>query len=181
MKRYSHEGPNALLEHAVLSTQVHTEVEALDSAAEDPLLFQVCKHAPGNGSSLVTCSASLYAFAERIHFVRALFQLVTATWLEFDDVAREVARGHRLRSLHCAGNRQDVAATSHALAFARRLVGLRHYGKAVVRPSVRIEAKSNSKATGCASEPPIVALAQDAAQRVALASFRLPMFAVDEI
>ena len=138
-------------------------------------MFQVCEHAPGSGSGLVTCGAHLYAFAERIHFVRALFQLVAATRLDFDHVPREVARGHRLRSLHGAGNRQYVPVTINALAFARRFVSLRHDGKTVVRPSVRVEAKSNSKATGCASEPPIVALAQDAAQRAALASFRIMM------
>ena len=143
-------------------------------------MFQVCEHAPGSGSGLVTCSAHLYAFAERIHFVRALFQLVAATRLDFDDVPREVARGHRLRSLHGAGNRQYVPVTINALAFARRFVSLKHDGKTVVRPSVRVETAGNSKATGCAGEPLIVALAQDAAQRVALASFRLMMFALEE-
>ena len=136
---------------------------------------------PGNGSGLVTRSAHLYAFAERMHLVGALFQLVAATRLDFRDVPREVARGHRLRSLHGAGNRQYVPATINALAFARRFVSLRHDGKAVVRPSVRVETAGNSKATGCAGEPLIVALAQDAAQRVALGSFRLPKFALDVI
>ena len=37
----------------------------------------------------------------------------------------------------------------------------------------RVEANGNNKATGCAGEPPIVSLAQDAAQRVALALFGL--------
>ena len=66
MKRYSPECPNALLEHAVLCTQVHTEVEALDSAAEDPLLFQVCKHAPCDRARLIAGRPHLDALAQRI-------------------------------------------------------------------------------------------------------------------
>ena len=108
-----------------------------------------------------------------MHLVRALLQVVSATRRGFRDVPSEVARGHRLCSLHCAGNRQDVAATINALTFARRLVGLSHDGGAVVWPSVRVETEGNSKATGFAGEPLIVALAQDAAQRVALALFGL--------
>ena len=108
-----------------------------------------------------------------MHLVRALLQLVSATRLDFRDVPSEVARVHRLRSLHRAGNRQDVAATINALTFARRRVGLRHDGEAIVWPSVRVDTAGNSKATGCAGEPLIVALAQDAAQRVALTSLDL--------
>ena len=168
MKRYSHEGPNALLEHVVLSTQVHTEVEALDSAAEDPLLFQVCKHAPCDRARLIAGRPHLDALAQRVHLIRALLHLVPATRLHLGHVPCEIPRRHRLCRLHNACDGRRVASFADTLPLTRGLMGLIYDRETVVGASVRIEAEADGEAFRGARQPFAITLAEDAAQRVAL-------------